>query len=77
MYSASCCSRRIGSPVEKHIVNNVETCSQEASKTNIDGRTISSDQLLVLKNLITNKMFWCGYYLVVTLMIDFFKQGIK
>ena len=48
MYSASCCSRRIGSPVEKHIVNNLGTSSQEASKTNIDGRTISFGQLLVL-----------------------------
>ena len=48
MYSASCWSCRIGSPVGKHIVNNLGTSSQEASKTNTDGRTISSDQLLVL-----------------------------
>lgn len=47
MYSASCCSRRIGSPVEKHIVNNLGTSSQEASGTKIERRTISSDQLLV------------------------------
>ena len=48
MYSASCCSRRIGSPVEKHIVNNLGTSSQEASGTKIEWRTISLDQLLVL-----------------------------
>ena len=41
MYSASCCSRRIGSPVEKHIVNNLGTSPLEASGTKIDGLTIS------------------------------------
>ena len=46
MYSASCCSRRIGSPVEKHIVNNLGTSLQEASGTKIERRTISFDQLL-------------------------------